>query len=92
MSSDSTHSTVSYTSISYKEHDHRMYVSEPVYSKYLALSDDYILVEDQPLPAAASPAALSLGYVANSDPEEDPIDYAADADRRWERSPLRGGR
>ncbi|GJU48637.1 hypothetical protein Tco_1218192 [Tanacetum coccineum] len=62
------------------EHHIPVYVSEPVYSKYLAPSDDYILVEDQPLPAAASPAALSLGYVANSDPEEDPIDYAADDD------------
>ncbi|GJU80329.1 hypothetical protein Tco_1282694 [Tanacetum coccineum] len=39
-------------------------------------------MEDQPLPADASPVALSLGYVANSDleedPEEDHADYPAD--------------
>ncbi|GKB52653.1 hypothetical protein Tco_0903406 [Tanacetum coccineum] len=38
--------------------------------------------EDQPLPADASPVALSPGYVADSDPEEDPeedhADYPAD--------------
>nr|GFA50973.1 hypothetical protein [Tanacetum cinerariifolium] len=44
-------------------------------------------MEDQPLPADASPTALSLGYVVNSedekDPKEDPADYPADypADR-----------
>ncbi|GKD05069.1 hypothetical protein Tco_1180043 [Tanacetum coccineum] len=42
-------------------------------------------MEDQPLPADASPAALSPGYVPDSDPEEDPeedseehADYPAD--------------
>nr|GFB77243.1 hypothetical protein [Tanacetum cinerariifolium] len=42
-------------------------------------------MEDQPLPANASPTALSLGYVVDSDPEkdekdlkEDPADYPAD--------------
>nr|GEZ97395.1 hypothetical protein [Tanacetum cinerariifolium] len=39
-------------------------------------------MEDQPLPANASPTALSPGYVVNSDdekdPEEDPTDYPAD--------------
>ncbi|GJZ69079.1 hypothetical protein Tco_0632629 [Tanacetum coccineum] len=42
-------------------------------------------MEDQPLPADASPTALSLGYIAESDPEkdkedreEDPADYPAD--------------
>ncbi|GJX63452.1 hypothetical protein Tco_0296352 [Tanacetum coccineum] len=42
--------------------------------------------EDQPLPVDASPVALSLSYVADSDPEEDPeedlkedhVDYPAD--------------
>ncbi|GJY85150.1 hypothetical protein Tco_0499176 [Tanacetum coccineum] len=62
------------------EHHIVVYVSEPEYPEYLALSDDDIPVEDQPLPADASPAALSPGYVADSDLEEDPIDYAADAD------------
>ncbi|GJU36542.1 hypothetical protein Tco_0998062 [Tanacetum coccineum] len=38
-------------------------------------------MEDQPLHADASPIALSLGYIADSDPEEDeedPADYPAD--------------
>nr|GFD35505.1 hypothetical protein [Tanacetum cinerariifolium] len=41
-------------------------------------------MEDQPLPTDASPAALSPGYVVDSDPEkddkdpkEDPADYPA---------------
>ncbi|GJY65830.1 putative reverse transcriptase domain-containing protein [Tanacetum coccineum] len=44
------------------------------------------LVEDQPLPTDASPVALSLGYVANSDPEEDPEEDHADypADRGYD--------
>nr|GFB94933.1 hypothetical protein [Tanacetum cinerariifolium] len=42
-------------------------------------------MEDQPLPADASPTALTSGYVVDSDPEkdekdpkEDPADYLAD--------------
>nr|GEU58400.1 hypothetical protein [Tanacetum cinerariifolium] len=42
-------------------------------------------IEDQPLPADASPTALSLGYVVDFEPEEDeedpkkdPADYPAD--------------
>nr|GFB86024.1 hypothetical protein [Tanacetum cinerariifolium] len=39
-------------------------------------------MEDQPLPADASPTALSSGYVVNfadeKDPKEDPADYPAD--------------
>nr|GFD30764.1 hypothetical protein [Tanacetum cinerariifolium] len=31
-------------------------------------------MEDQPLPADASPTALSSGYVVNSDPEKDEED------------------
>ncbi|GJU52913.1 hypothetical protein Tco_1226627 [Tanacetum coccineum] len=41
-------------------------------------------IEDQPLPVNASPTALSPGYIADSDPEEDgedpeedPTDYPA---------------
>ncbi|GKA67340.1 hypothetical protein Tco_0767148, partial [Tanacetum coccineum] len=45
-------------------------------------SDDEAPWEDQPLPVDASPVALSPGYVADSDPEEDPeedhADYPAD--------------
>ncbi|GJZ91955.1 hypothetical protein Tco_0664020 [Tanacetum coccineum] len=47
------------------------YVPGPEYPEYVAPSDDEIPVEDQPLPVDASPTALSPGYVADSDPEED---------------------
>ncbi|GJS47643.1 hypothetical protein Tco_0597764 [Tanacetum coccineum] len=62
------------------------YVPEPEYPKYLVPSDVEAPLEDQPLPADASPTALSPGYMANSDsdedpkedPEEDHADYPAD--------------
>nr|GEV32220.1 hypothetical protein [Tanacetum cinerariifolium] len=62
------------------------YVPEPEYPEYLAPSDDEAPLEDQPLPADASPIAASSDYVADSDPEEDPkedpeddqTDYPAD--------------
>ncbi|GJT02593.1 hypothetical protein Tco_0823762 [Tanacetum coccineum] len=62
------------------------YVPGPEYPEYVASSDDEIPVEDQPLPGNASPTALSSGYVADSDPEddleeepeEDPADCPAD--------------
>ncbi|GKF23219.1 hypothetical protein Tco_0075541, partial [Tanacetum coccineum] len=58
------------------------YVSGPEYPKYLAPSDKEVPVKDQPYDVADSPIALSPGYVADSDPEEDfedgPVDYPAD--------------
>nr|GEX37197.1 hypothetical protein [Tanacetum cinerariifolium] len=48
------------------------YVPEPEYPEYLAPSDDEAPLEDQPLPADASPIATSQDYVADSDLEEDP--------------------
>ncbi|GKE85030.1 hypothetical protein Tco_1558772 [Tanacetum coccineum] len=62
------------------------YVPEPEYPEYLVSSDVEAPLDDQPLPADASPTALSPGYVAdfdpNEDPEEDPeedhTDYHAD--------------
>nr|GEW95378.1 hypothetical protein [Tanacetum cinerariifolium] len=54
------------------------YVPEPEYPEYLAPSDDKAPLEEQPLPAYASPIAASLHYVADSDPEEDPKDDQAD--------------
>nr|GEW54463.1 hypothetical protein [Tanacetum cinerariifolium] len=58
------------------------YVSGPEYPEYLAPADDEIVVEDQAYADYASPVALSPGYVADSDPEEDseygPVDYPAD--------------
>ncbi|GKB85720.1 hypothetical protein Tco_0957992, partial [Tanacetum coccineum] len=54
------------------------YVPGPEYPEYVAPSDDEIPVEDQPLPVDSSPTALSLGYVADSDPKEDPEEDPAD--------------
>ncbi|GKD19164.1 hypothetical protein Tco_1208322 [Tanacetum coccineum] len=62
------------------------YIPEPEYPEYLIPSDAEAPLEDQPLPADASPTALSPGYVADSDldddpeedPEEDHADYPAD--------------
>ncbi|GJU25750.1 putative reverse transcriptase domain-containing protein [Tanacetum coccineum] len=62
------------------------FVPEPEYPEYLVPSEDEAPMEDQPLPADASPVALSPGYVPDSDPEEDPeedskeehADYHAD--------------
>ncbi|GJT52327.1 hypothetical protein Tco_0978484 [Tanacetum coccineum] len=58
------------------------YIPEPEYPKYLVTSEDEAPMKDQPLPADASPVALSPGYVPNSDPEEDSkeehADYPAD--------------
>ncbi|GKG25146.1 hypothetical protein Tco_0395774, partial [Tanacetum coccineum] len=62
------------------------YVLGPEYPEYLALSDEKVLIEDQPYDVANSPIALSPGYIADSDPEEDPdedfengpVDYPAD--------------
>ncbi|GKD36922.1 hypothetical protein Tco_1257129, partial [Tanacetum coccineum] len=59
------------------------------YPEYVASSDDEVPIEDQPLLVDASPKALSLGYVADSDPleedleedpNEDPADYHADGE------------
>ncbi|GJW95993.1 hypothetical protein Tco_0177801 [Tanacetum coccineum] len=62
------------------------YVHKPEYHEFLVPSDDEAPREDQPLPADALPVALSPGYVADSDLEEDPeedpkedhADYPAD--------------
>nr|GEU60986.1 putative reverse transcriptase domain-containing protein [Tanacetum cinerariifolium] len=58
------------------------YVPESKYPEYLELSDDEAPLEDQPLPADASPIAASPDYVVDSDPkedlEDDQADYAAD--------------
>ncbi|GJR32310.1 hypothetical protein Tco_1108542 [Tanacetum coccineum] len=88
VKSDSEHSTMSYTFISSDSDPSawgiplmdadEVYIPEIVYPEYLAPSDDDIPVEDQPLPADASPAALSPGYVAYSDPEEDHVVCPAD--------------
>ncbi|GKG52405.1 hypothetical protein Tco_0547280, partial [Tanacetum coccineum] len=47
------------------------YVPEHEYPEYLVPADAKAPLEDQPLPANASPTVLSPGYVADSDPDED---------------------
>ncbi|GKC84055.1 hypothetical protein Tco_1139772, partial [Tanacetum coccineum] len=47
------------------------YMPRPEYPEYLAPSDEEVPIEDHPYAIADSPIALSLGYVADSDPEED---------------------
>ncbi|GJS73786.1 reverse transcriptase domain-containing protein [Tanacetum coccineum] len=47
-------------------------VPEPKYLEYIVPSDDEAPMEDQPLLVDASPVALSPGYIADSDLEEDP--------------------
>nr|GEW74679.1 putative reverse transcriptase domain-containing protein [Tanacetum cinerariifolium] len=62
------------------------YVPEAEYPEYLVPSDVETPIKDQPLPDNASPTALSPGYIAKSDleedpeedPKEDPADYPAD--------------
>ncbi|GKF45642.1 hypothetical protein Tco_0135444, partial [Tanacetum coccineum] len=58
------------------------YVLGLEYPEYLAPSDIEILVEDQPHAADALPTTLSLGYIIDSDPEDEsedgPTDYPAD--------------
>ncbi|GJR94278.1 hypothetical protein Tco_0266452 [Tanacetum coccineum] len=50
------------------------YVPEPEYPEYLAPSDEEVPIEDQPYDDVDSPIALSPGYIADSDPKEDPED------------------
>ncbi|GKD93840.1 hypothetical protein Tco_1373677 [Tanacetum coccineum] len=54
------------------------YIPGQEYPNYLASSDDEIPIEDQPYAVAASPIALSLGYIEDSDPKEDPEDESED--------------
>ncbi|GKA29830.1 hypothetical protein Tco_0716075 [Tanacetum coccineum] len=50
------------------------YVPEPEYPKYLTPSDAEAPLEDQPLPADASPTALSPGYPSDDDDDDDTDD------------------
>ncbi|GJZ13167.1 hypothetical protein Tco_0548397 [Tanacetum coccineum] len=64
------------------------YVPGPEYPEYLAPSDVEIPVEDQPYAADASPTTLSLGYIADFDPKEDPEDESEDGPTDY---PANGG-
>ncbi|GJW91585.1 hypothetical protein Tco_0169138 [Tanacetum coccineum] len=50
------------------------YVHGPEYPAYVAPSNDEIPIEDQPLPADASPATLSSGYEEEEESSEDDDD------------------
>ncbi|GJZ03248.1 hypothetical protein Tco_0521209 [Tanacetum coccineum] len=58
------------------------YVPGPEYPEYLSLSNEEVPVEDQPYVVTDSPTALSLGYIADSDLEDEsedgPMDYLVD--------------
>ncbi|GJW84870.1 hypothetical protein Tco_0158015 [Tanacetum coccineum] len=59
------------------------YVPEPEYPEYLAPSDAEAPLEDQPLPADASPTALSPGYDDDTDEEdEEPFGDEDDDDEK----------
>ncbi|GJV34182.1 putative reverse transcriptase domain-containing protein [Tanacetum coccineum] len=48
------------------------FVPEPVYLEFMPPKDDVLPAEEQPLPAAVSLTADSLGYIPESNLEEDP--------------------
>ncbi|GKG24123.1 hypothetical protein Tco_0392159, partial [Tanacetum coccineum] len=51
----------------------------PIYHEYIPLEDEHVFpVKKQPLPPIDSPTAESLGYVTESDPEEDLEEYEDD--------------
>ncbi|GJX54520.1 hypothetical protein Tco_0282889 [Tanacetum coccineum] len=61
------------------------FVPKPVYPEFMPPEDDVLPDEEQPRPDAVLPTADLLGYIADSDleedeedPEEDPADYPAD--------------
>nr|GEW24133.1 hypothetical protein [Tanacetum cinerariifolium] len=59
--------------------DEELSDGEPIYPEYIPLEDEHILpAEEQPLPPVVSPTVESPGYVAESNPEEDPEEYEED--------------
>nr|GFB85081.1 hypothetical protein [Tanacetum cinerariifolium] len=62
----------------YEPHDPD-FLPEPIYPEYIPLEDEHILpAKEQPLPPVVSPTVESPGYVAESNPEEDPKEYEVD--------------
>nr|GEX96252.1 putative reverse transcriptase domain-containing protein [Tanacetum cinerariifolium] len=55
------------------------FMPEPIYPEYIPLEDEHVLsAEEQSLLPVVSPTAESPGYVAESDPKEDPEEYEDD--------------
>nr|GEW14941.1 reverse transcriptase domain-containing protein [Tanacetum cinerariifolium] len=68
-----------YTTDDRSSHINPDYVLEPICPEYIPLEDEHVfLAEEQPLPLVDSPLAESPGYVAESDPKEDPEEYEDD--------------
>nr|GFC63010.1 hypothetical protein [Tanacetum cinerariifolium] len=70
----STSSAVTYTSVYIDSEPGRVFWGA---DEELSDGEDehILLAEEQPLPPVVSPTAESLGYAAESDPEEDPKEY-----------------
>ncbi|GKA37753.1 hypothetical protein Tco_0724318 [Tanacetum coccineum] len=102
MSSDEASSVVTNTSISYDVDPAGIALAGLhaglEYPEYLALSDEEVPAEEQPLPASFLPTTDSMVYITESDPEEDPgeeddenpeedpADYPTDRDEEEEES------
>ncbi|GJT45855.1 hypothetical protein Tco_0954570 [Tanacetum coccineum] len=83
----SASSAVTYTSVYTDSEPRRVFWGadeelsdgEPMYPEYISLEDEHVFsAEEQPLPSVVSPTAESLGYVVESDAEEDPEEYEDD--------------
>nr|GFB84655.1 hypothetical protein [Tanacetum cinerariifolium] len=57
------------------------YIPGPEYQEYLPPADDMLPAEEQPLPAAVSPTALSPGYITESEPEMEPEEDDGDNEK-----------
>nr|GFB79027.1 hypothetical protein [Tanacetum cinerariifolium] len=57
------------------------YILRPEYLEYLPPADDVFPAEEQPLLAAVSPTAESLGYIVDSEPEMDPEEEDGDDEK-----------
>nr|GEV00157.1 putative reverse transcriptase domain-containing protein [Tanacetum cinerariifolium] len=63
------------------------FVLEPIYPEFMLPEDDVLPAEEQPPPTSVSPTANSPGYISESDfeeddedPKEDPTDYPTNRD------------
>nr|GFB54478.1 hypothetical protein [Tanacetum cinerariifolium] len=57
------------------------YIPGSEYPEYLSPADDVLPAKEQPLPAAASPAAESPGYITDSKPEKEPEEEDGDDEK-----------
>nr|GEX60407.1 hypothetical protein [Tanacetum cinerariifolium] len=62
------------------------YILGPEYPEYLPPADDVFPIEKQPLPAAVSPTAESLGYITDLEPKMDPGEEDGDNEKSEEDS------